>query len=153
MSNGFENTHASLRPPHDGRPETKIAGQPTICFCAAMIWPTPKRGPYGEGKTHQKYPYYLRPFWQRAKLGRRLSRMKNVKDLLSANAFAEREHASAGRSTTPAAAKQSGGAGYADKGPPLAQNSGDRCSRMRPSRRPGAISTLHTRCHFNLAPT
>jgi hypothetical protein len=35
---------------------------------------------------------------------------------------------SAGRSTTPAAAEQSGGAGYADKGPPITQNSGDKCS-------------------------
>ena len=32
---------------------------------------------------------------------------------------------SAGRSTTPAAAQQFGGAGYADKGPPIAQNSGN----------------------------
>ena len=48
------------------------------------------------------------------------------------------------RSTTPAAAKQSGGTGYADKGPTIAQGSGS-CGRMRPSGRPGVISTLHTR--------
>src|SRR6516225_4009103 len=51
----------------------------------------------------------------------------------------------AGRSTTPAAAKQSGGTGYADKGPTIAQGSGSSCGRVRPLERPGVISTLHTR--------
>jgi len=34
---------------------------------------------------------------------------------------------------------------YADKGASIAQNFGDKCGRVRPPRRPGVISTLHTR--------
>jgi Resolvase, N terminal domain len=49
------------------------------------------------------------------------------------------------RSTTPAAAKQSGGTGYADKGPTIAQGFGGSCGRVRPSERPGVISTLRPR--------
>jgi hypothetical protein len=41
--------------------------------------------------------------------------------------------------TTPAAAKQSGGTGYADKGPSVAQGTGSSCSRVRPPERPGVI--------------
>ena len=33
----------------------------------------------------------------------------------------------------------------ADKGPPIGQGSGSSCGRVRPSERPGVISTLHTR--------
>jgi hypothetical protein len=48
-----------------------------------------------------------------------------------------------GDPTTPAAAKQSGGTGYGDKGPSRAQGSGSSCGRVRP---PPA-----TGCQFNFA--
>ena len=51
-------------------------------------------------------------------------------------------------STTPATTEQSGGTGCADKGPPVAQDSGSSCGRMRPPERPGVISTLHSPMTF-----
>ena len=73
------------------------------------------------------------------------------KRLGAALAFARELQASyppnrkARRSTTPAAAKQSGGTGYADKGSTIAQGFGGSCRRVRPSERPGVITTLRTR--------